>query len=400
MSHVPNGRNPFIPGQPWAAQTTPTTIDDFNTVNQDGCDVLAYLGRFQPFHLGHQHVIEQGLRHGARKIVIGVGSANRPRTFRNPFTYEERVDMIRAAMGYDPRLVYEPINDATYNNEGWTAQVQAAVAKHIRGNQRVGLLGYSKDASSYYLKMFPKWREVSAQPYRTRTDMILDASIIRNTYFAGDFIDHMYEDLLHPATVDFLKRFRSDASFLTDNDLFRQNGKIRFESAFDLIYREYDYLKTYHKQWAAAPYPPTFVTVDNIVIQSGHILLVKRKAMPGEGLLALPGGFIGKSEDIMDASLRELVEETKIKVDERILRRCMGSSVCFADPNRSQRGRTITFSHLYHLDPGPLPKVRGSDDAHRVGTKWYPLNEVRDPAFDALMFEDHSDVIKKETSHL
>ncbi|MBN6743269.1 NUDIX domain-containing protein, partial [Acidithiobacillus sp. MC6.1] len=83
---------------------------------------------------------------------------------------------------------------------------------------------------------------------------------------------------------------------------------------------EYAFLKNYHQQFASYPYPPVFVTVDAVVIHSGHILLVERKAEPGKGLLALPGGFLDQRERIEDGMLRELKEETNIKVPVPVLR--------------------------------------------------------------------------------
>ena len=57
-------------------------------------DYLAFIGRFQPFHLGHRHVIQTALGK-ARHVIVLVGSPNVARSVKNPFTYEERADMIR-----------------------------------------------------------------------------------------------------------------------------------------------------------------------------------------------------------------------------------------------------------------------------------------------------------------
>jgi bifunctional NMN adenylyltransferase/nudix hydrolase len=158
--------------------------------------------------------------------------------------------------------------------------------------------------------------------------------------------------------------------------------------SYKYIVEEYEHITDYHKQWINSPWPVTFVTVDCLVQQSGHILLIKRKAAPGSGLYALPGGFINQDELIIDAAMRELREETSIKMPEPVLRGNIINSRVFDDPKRSARGRTIT--HAFHIKlPNEinLAKVRGGDDASKA--KWFPIFKVRRDQ----MFEDHFDMI-------
>ena len=56
-------------------------------------DYLVFVGRFQPFHLGHASVILEGLKR-AKHIIILIGSHNTGRSWRNPFTFEERQKVI------------------------------------------------------------------------------------------------------------------------------------------------------------------------------------------------------------------------------------------------------------------------------------------------------------------
>ena len=56
-----------------------------------------FVGRFQPFHLGHFLVI-QGMVKMCRKVVIVIGSSQEQRTKLNPFTFEERREMIQRAL--------------------------------------------------------------------------------------------------------------------------------------------------------------------------------------------------------------------------------------------------------------------------------------------------------------
>ena len=134
-------------------------------------------------------------------------------------------------------------------------------------------------------------------------------------------------------------------------------------------------------------YPPTFVTTDAVVVQSGHILLIQRKAAPGKGLWALPGGFLNPRELIVDGILRELHEETKLKVPKPVLRGSITKREVFDDPGRSERGRIITHAALIQLPPGELPSVKGSDDARKA--KWMPIADLRED----VMFEDHYHII-------
>jgi len=56
-----------------------------------------YVGRFQPFHLGHLEAVKHIL-HKIDELVIVVGSAQDSHTLENPFTAGERITMIRLAL--------------------------------------------------------------------------------------------------------------------------------------------------------------------------------------------------------------------------------------------------------------------------------------------------------------
>jgi nicotinamide-nucleotide adenylyltransferase len=51
------------------------------------------LGRFQPFHKGHEQLVER-IADEVDEVVIGVGSADASHSVRNPFTAGERIVMI------------------------------------------------------------------------------------------------------------------------------------------------------------------------------------------------------------------------------------------------------------------------------------------------------------------
>lgn len=70
------------------------------------------IGRFQPFHLGHQYLIEKALFH-AEKIIIGIGSSN-IKDENNPYTIALREEFIKKFLEQEnltdkvERIVYIP----------------------------------------------------------------------------------------------------------------------------------------------------------------------------------------------------------------------------------------------------------------------------------------------------
>ena len=60
---------------------------------------VVVLGRFQPFHRGHAHMLEFADSWRVKNmpnasLVVAVGSSNRPENLRNPWTHSERSEMI------------------------------------------------------------------------------------------------------------------------------------------------------------------------------------------------------------------------------------------------------------------------------------------------------------------
>ena len=83
-----------------------------------------YIGRFQPYHNGHQSVLER-IACAADEIVIGVGSAQLSHTVANPFTAGERVLMLTRSLADLPCPFYViPIEDLQ-RNALWVAHVRA-----------------------------------------------------------------------------------------------------------------------------------------------------------------------------------------------------------------------------------------------------------------------------------
>jgi bifunctional NMN adenylyltransferase/nudix hydrolase len=118
--------------------------------------------------------------------------------------------------------------------------------------------------------------------------------------------------------------------------------------------------------------------------------MIQRKSSPGENLFALPGGFINQDEYLIDAALRELREETRLKVPAPVLKGSIIGQKVFDNPGRSLRGRTITHAYAFELPAGELSKVKGGDDAAHA--RWIPIDDILE--MEDFLFEDHIDIIR------
>jgi bifunctional NMN adenylyltransferase/nudix hydrolase len=340
-------------------------------------DYAVYIGRFQPFHIGHLSVLKHALQN-ARRVIVLVGSANLHRSPKNPFTFEERKQFIHYnlvecdAVG---RVDVLPLNDVPYNDTAWQTQVRTLV-ESVAGNRgaSIALVGFDKDPSTYYLGMFPEWEKINVlHKYGT-----FNATGIREQFFQDT-----------PVTSEFLA--------------FEVRKALRqfvFTPEFKWILDEAKFLKGYHEVWGQGP----FVTVDSVATQSGHILLVRRRAAPYAGSLALPGGFLSRpsdkngSERLIDACVRELKEETRISDQHgeiphgKLKSYITGPAEVFDAPDRDPRGRLITHAYRY-VFPNAKERfhVRGDDDAESA--QWYSLHDLNPRDF----MGDHWFIIQKMT---
>jgi nicotinamide-nucleotide adenylyltransferase len=93
-----------------------------------------YVGRFQPFHLGHLNAIKEVLKE-IDELVIVIGSAQYSHTVNNPFTAGERLVMVRTALeksGINPNRVWiVPVPDV-HLHMMWVSSVEGYTPKFNR----------------------------------------------------------------------------------------------------------------------------------------------------------------------------------------------------------------------------------------------------------------------------
>jgi bifunctional NMN adenylyltransferase/nudix hydrolase len=335
-----------------------------------------FIGRFQPFHYGHQAIVKEGLKQ-LDEVIIILGSNKKAQNTREPLSTEERQAIITSYFNEEerPRIKYGFVEDYKYNDDKWLSSI-STVAHNLAwkpwhsDSVEFYLIGMNKDSSSYYVNKFPQWKSLVIENDPEKD--VISSTDLRNGYYKNAY--HL------PLSTSYLY-FTNYMNEIAAKLFVKYMNK----KAKNLIY-EHAYERTYKDNWGIGPH----MTVDSLITQAGHILLIQRGAEYGHGKWAMPGGFINPDEFTLDACIRELKEETCIKVPEKVLRGSIVKNKLYDDPYRSNRARILTNVFQFKLnDVGDLPKVKGSDDAQNA--KWIPISKFL--KMREQMFEDHYDII-------
>jgi len=119
-----------------------------------------------------------------------------------------------------------------------------------------------------------------------------------------------------------------------------------------------------------------FLTVDAVIVKKTlsnySMLLIKRANEPFKDDWALPGGFVDQNEDLIDAAIRELLEETTIKIDH------LEQIGAFGKPFRDPRHHTVSVAY-FGIVPENTTAI-AADDAKEA--TWFPIKELPKLAFD------------------
>jgi nicotinamide-nucleotide adenylyltransferase len=151
-----------------------------------------YIGRFQPYHNGHQSVLER-ICHWVDEIIIGVGSAQLSHTVENPFTAGERVLMITRSLAHlDCPIYVIPIEDIRRN---------AIWAAHVRSMAPPFDMVYSSNPLVMQLFAEAGIEVQSPDMYERQTH---SGTAIRTLMLNGE----PWEHLVPPAVVEVIREIR------------------------------------------------------------------------------------------------------------------------------------------------------------------------------------------------
>lgn len=335
--------------------------------------IAIFFGRFAPVHNGHVANIKYCKEHYDETIVF-IGSSNKRRSLKNPFPISWIEQWIKSI---NPNAVVKPINDYIYNDNKWITQAEdICYTLFNREDCEFTVVGHHKDESSYYLDIFPTWKVHETPVYANG----ISATEIRNVIF-NNIDSFSLKEYLNKVTTE--KIANDIVNNYIDSDLFNN------------LLEEKAYFAKEDKKFENYPYKDTlkFNCSDAVVVCDGNILLIQRDRAPGKGTWALPGGFVNTKETYEQCAIRELYEETCLKVPEKVIKGSLKRSKIFDNPNRNFGIPRITNAFYFNIAPdvkngySKLPKVKGSDDASNA--KWIPLAEVK----RMPLFDDHSDII-------
>ena len=327
-------------------------------------DVALLIGRWQILQRGHGSLLRAALD-AAPKVIVVIGSAWRARDARNPFTWQERQQQFEAVLAPDERsrVTFLPVRDY-FDDEKWNAAVRAGVARVAQRTDSVTLVGFRKDFTSRYLEGFPGWSLLEVSP-----EYDISSTDLRRIYFEVDDLSAALTTMgnyLEPGVKHYLEAWSR-------------------LPAFRRCAAEHKALNEYRKKYAA----PFYLTADCIVTANAQVLLIRRGGEIGNGLLALPGGFLEPQERFYSAAVRELAEETGFRPIAGRLKSALRGQAVFDHPLRSSRGRIVTTAFHFDLGNAHLPDVQGGDDVKEA--MWLPVAQL--PQLEEQLFDDHACIL-------
>ncbi|HEY9649853.1 MAG TPA: adenylyltransferase/cytidyltransferase family protein [Coleofasciculaceae cyanobacterium] len=170
-------------------------------------NICVCMGRFQPFHWGHFDLIQAALTQGKQVIVL-LGSHLRSPSLKNPWSSEEREQMIRMCLesSWQARIQFVPICDRETDEE-WVTDIRQKVGALTSLNSRTSIVGHHESGKLFFSRRLPDWDYIE----KLRRPGI-NATDIRNSYFSQSPEDD-YAVKIPLGTLQYLRNFKQQPSY-------------------------------------------------------------------------------------------------------------------------------------------------------------------------------------------
>lgn len=322
------------------------------------------IGRFQPLHEGHCKLIRKSLAECEVTLVF-LGSSNKLPDYMDPLSLAQRRDSLVAVFGKDI-LVYN-LPDFP-SEERWVAEVIGTV-QNVSDDENPALvtLYTSEEDRLYYENLFI---------------YTIDSSVREQGLSASSIRKGLYD------CAQYLKDMKN--VIRTDHRIPKETYDILDTVDWRTFNRESIGVAQESKSAELHPYDNLIEPVVHaLVVQDGKVLLVTRRSYRGDGQLAIPGGYLEKSEETWKGAPRELLEETGVDLEKyRALQ-----LACVVEENLDDYGnRTLGINYLYAIHPDEDVKITHCDrETYDVG--WYDVGDVIDEKL--LLFYNHNQVAQR-----
>lgn len=168
--------------------------------------VYVYIGRFQIPHVGHESVMQYALDKSDHLVLL-VGSADDERTTKNPFTFEERKEMLEVITGRmhkNKKVSIISLPDFSTDKE-WTDEVQRLVSSVTEEDDAITVTGCRKtgDESTYYLHLFPEWKTDFISEINFEGVDIISSTKAREFFYKDEEIPEIISSEIRKYLSDF-----------------------------------------------------------------------------------------------------------------------------------------------------------------------------------------------------
>lgn len=186
--------------------------------------VYVYIGRFQLPHVGHESVMKHALGN-CDHLVLLVGSSEGGRTTKNPFSFEERKEMLtRITDDFkgDKKVSILSLPDFATDEE-WTDEVQKLVKSVTESDDKIFITGCRKtgDESTYYLQLFPDWHSDFISEVSFPGIDVISSTKARELFYKNEELP----DFVSPSMKGCLQMFKEKELFIFESLVESLNAK-------------------------------------------------------------------------------------------------------------------------------------------------------------------------------